>query len=71
MKTFSESHKSEKNCSLVVTPAAVISAKEEPGELMPEDNGLPVKESPRNKLKSLGTRGRGSRSETKKNSGKK
>lgn len=70
MKTFSESYKSEKNSSLIVTPATAVSAKEEPGDSLSGDNGMPVKESPRNnKLKSLGTRGRGSRTESKKSSG--
>ena len=70
MKTFSESYKSEKNSSLVVgvkKPTPVSPAKEDAGEVMAEESKVPVQESPRNnKLKNLGTRGRGSRTEAKK-----
>lgn len=74
MKTYSESHKSEKNISLVVggkVTAAVVS-KGESAEVKAEDDRQPVRESPRNnKLRNLVTRGRGTRSEAKKTSVKK
>jgi len=70
MKTFSESHKSEKNSSLVLgvkKASAEPPVVEDAGEVTTEESKVPVKESPRNsKLKNLGTRGRGSRTETKK-----
>ena len=66
MKTFSESYKFEKNCSLVVSQVGVASSKEEATEVSSDDAKMPAKSSPRNNfLKKLGTRDRGSRSEKK------
>lgn len=77
MKTFSESHKSDKSGLVMngksLAPPPMEDTPPEPEVIKEADDVVSIKESPRNKaiLKRLATRERGSRSDSKKSTGKK
>ena len=77
MKSFSESHKSDKSSLIMNEKSTAPPPKEatptEAGEINEAEGAIAVKESPRNKaiLKRLATRERGSRLDSKKSTGKK